>query len=361
MQTPPVFLETSPAVLVADLVSAYEASTGKTLYPAQIERLWVDVLAYRESLVRQGIQTAAEQNLVDFATGARLEGLARLVGVSRLAARKAACQWRITLAAPDGSPTVYPAGRQAVSPNGAIWQTTESATIPAGQLTVDVPAEAVEAGEFQNDIPPGSTFTLLEGAASVVSLTGSSGGAEAETDEQLRARALLAPFGFSAAGSSGAYRYHAMSASPLIIDVAVSTPTGGTVAVYPLTSGGLPTQEVLDVVQAALDADTVRPLCDAVVVASPVRVAFAVEANLTIYATADEAVVEATARASVEAYLADRRAGLGRDLIASQIIKSLGVEGVYKVELVGWVDRVLAASEWADGVAALHLVGSAHG
>lgn len=361
MLTPPAFLETSPAVLVAELVSAYEAASGKVLYPAQIERLWVDVLAYRESLVRQGIQTAAEQNLVDFASGARLEGLARLVGVARMAARKAVCQWRITLADPAGSSTTLPAGRQAVSPDGATWQTTESATIPAGQLAVDVLAEAVVAGATQNGIPAGTAFTLLEGSASVVSLTESAGGAEAETDDQLRARTLLAPFGFSVAGSSGAYRYHAMGASPLIIDVAVSTPIGGTVAVYPLTTGGLPTQEILDAVQAALDADTVRPLCDAVVVEAPTRVGFVVEANLTVYATADEGVVEALAQASIASYLADRRAGLGRDLIASQVIRALSVEGVYKVELVGWVDRVLSASEWADGVALLHLVGSAHG
>ena len=85
--TAPPFLETDPSILVDSLVAAFESASGKTLYPAQVERLMVDVMAYREGLVRQTIQYAAEQNLVDFATGARLEALGRLLGVSsRIAA-----------------------------------------------------------------------------------------------------------------------------------------------------------------------------------------------------------------------------------------------------------------------------------
>jgi phage-related baseplate assembly protein len=96
-------------------------------------------------------------------------------------------------------------------------------------------------------------------------------------------------------------------------------------------------------------------------VAAPTRVPFTLEANLTIFSTAESAMVQTAALASANAYIADRRAGLGRDLVASQAIKALSVEGVYKVELVSWADRILAASEWADGLAVLHMVGSANG
>jgi phage-related baseplate assembly protein len=90
-------------------------------------------------------------------------------------------------------------------------------------------------------------------------------------------------------------------------------------------------------------------------------VIYTLEANLTTYATADAAAVLLAAQAAADAYVADRRAGLGRDLISSQVIKALSVEGVYKVALVGWVDREVSSSEWADGSVTLHLSGTANG
>lgn len=362
MLTPPTFLVTHPDALVSAMVAAFEATTGKILYPAQVERLLIDIMAYRESLVRQEIQHAAEQNLVDFATGDRLEALARLVRVaSRQPATKASCAWTITLPSALAVDSIFPTGWQAVSPSGEAWETTEDLVIPAGQLSGSTQAQALVSGATQNGLPIGSAFSPLSGTATVVSSSATGGGSEAETDDQLRARTLLAPFGFSVAGSAQAYAYYALGASPSIIDVAVTNLAPGSVGVYPLTASGIPSQGVLDAVAAALSPDSVRPMCDAVVVSAPTRVPFILEANITIYATADMVSTQALTQASGLSYLAERRAGLGRDLVASQALKALGVDGVYKVELVNWVDRVLAPSEWADGSLLLHMVGSTNG
>lgn len=358
----PVFIQTNPDALTASMVASVEAVLGKTLYPAQLERIWIDQMAFRESLVRQAIQHSAEQNLVDFATGDRLEALARLVRVSgRLPAKASTTMWSVTPLVPALVDTIIPAGRQALAPSGAVWETTAELIIPAGQLSGVVVAQSAVAGVAGNDLPVGTAFSPLEGTLQIVSTTVSTGGAEAETDDQLRARALLAPFGFSVAGPSQAYAYFALSASPAIIDVAVVSGPNGTVLVYPLVTTGIPGQPVIDAVAAALSPDSVRPLCDSVTVGVPTRVPFTLEANLTIYTTADVATVQAAAMAAGQAFLAERRAGLGRDLVASQALKALSVDGVYKVELVGWVDRVLAANEWADGALALHMVGSSNG
>jgi phage-related baseplate assembly protein len=359
---PPAFLETAPAVIADEMVAAFEATTGRTLYPAQVERLLIDVMAYRESLVRQGIQNAAEQNLVDFADGGHLEALGRLLGVSsRLVATSSGCTWRIALAQAAAADTPFAAGWTAMAPDGAAWALGASAVIPAGQLYVDAEAKALVSGALQNGLPIGTVFTPLEGSATVTSRTVTGGGAEAEDDDQLRGRVLNAPFGFSVAGSAGAYRFHALSAHPSLVDVAVANLGPGTVGVYPLTKTGLPSQDILDAVAAALNAETVRPMNDAVVVAAPTRVAFTVEAHLTLYASFDGPTVMAAAEASLETYLQGRRAGLGRDLISSQVVRALSVDGVYKVELVGWVDRVLGPSEWAEGTAVVSQVGIANG
>ena len=342
-----VFLETSPSVLVAEMVSTVEASTGRTLYPAQIERLMVDCIAYRESLVRLAIQRSAEQCLVAFASGDPLEALGALVGVSRLPASPVTVTLRLTLSAPAGESTPFVSGWQAL--HGAVaFALIDSAVIPAGQLSVDVLAQAVVPGRAANDIPIGGGWTALEGAATVTSLTISAGGAEIETDDALRARIQEAPARFSAAGSAAAYRYHALSASPAITEVAVDSPSPGVVGVYPLTTAGLPTQPILDAVTAALNADQVRPICDLVQVQAPTRVPWILDATLTLRRSADAAQTLSAAQNAAEAFAADRRSGLGRDLVASQLIAALSVSGIYKVALNGWTDRVCLPKDWAD-------------
>ena len=354
--TAPAFLETAPATLLAALVSEYETALGRELYPAQLERLLLQVQAYRESLVRLSIQDAAEQCLVQYSSGSRLECLGALVGVSRLPASKAATPLRLTLPAVSAQDTAFAAGWGAIGPGNQVFRLAASAVIPAGQLSVNALAEAETAGSAANGIAAGGGWTALEGSVTVTSTTASSGGADIEDDEALRARIMDAPARFSAAGSAAAYRYHALSASSDITAVAVDSPSPGVVGVYVLTADGLPAQATLDRVTAALGADTVRPICDLVQVQAPTRVSWILDATLTLYRQTDASQVLASAQAAVDAYAADRRAGLGRDLVGSQIIKALSVDGVYKVTLNGWTDRACAPSEWADaGAMTLHI------
>ncbi len=80
----PLFVENDPQARVAELVARYEAAIGKTVYPAQPERLLIDVFAYADANLRAAIQYAGEQNLLAYAEGAALEHLAAFFGVGRL-------------------------------------------------------------------------------------------------------------------------------------------------------------------------------------------------------------------------------------------------------------------------------------
>jgi len=73
-----------PQAIAADLKSAYETATGRTVYPGQAEQMLIDICAYRESLCRAAINEAARQNLVAFARAPMLDYLGELVGVARL-------------------------------------------------------------------------------------------------------------------------------------------------------------------------------------------------------------------------------------------------------------------------------------
>src|ERR1700756_1770993 len=80
-----------PNLILQDMVTSFQALAGRTLYPAQVERLLIDLWAYREALVRNAIQYAALQCLVAFSAYPMIDYLGELVGVTRLSAEGANC------------------------------------------------------------------------------------------------------------------------------------------------------------------------------------------------------------------------------------------------------------------------------
>lgn len=71
----PNFIDRDPAQITSEMIAQYEDASGKKLYPAQAERLLIDLFAYRENLVRIAIQEAAKQNLVAYSRAPMLDYL----------------------------------------------------------------------------------------------------------------------------------------------------------------------------------------------------------------------------------------------------------------------------------------------
>lgn len=348
----PDFVDRDPVALTAEMIEAYEAYTGRTLQPAQVERLIVDLLAYRESLVRISIQEAAKQNLLAFARYPMLDYLGELLGVERLAEVPALTTLRFTLAEAQGAPLLIPAGTRARSQDRKItFETDRLLEIAPGDTQGEVAATAREAGDAGNGYSLGQVSSLLDpvaGVASVANVTMTYGGRSGETDDRLRERIRAAPERLSVAGPAGAYRWHAMSAHQSILDAAPATPHPGLVRVHILTDEGLPSAELLGLVAAALSDDKVRPLTDTVQVVAPERVAYDIIGEVTLYRDADPDVAMQAAQDAAKGWAAGRRSGLGRDIVPSQIIAALSVAGVYRVTLSAPVFRELGPHEWAD-------------
>lgn len=350
----PRFIETDQQTVLEACIREYEEITGRTLYPAQSERLLINLIAYREHLIRVGIQEAAKQNLVRYARAPMLDLLGELVGVTRLAAAPASCLVRFSLEAPLTEDLDIAAGAVIYSRDGGHkFLTRDACVIPAGETGADTVALAAEAGAAANGILPGGVSRLADPPAdadvSVSNLETSGGGADAEDDEHLRERIILAPEAFSVAGSELAYRYHALSASPLIVDVGVMSPEPGAVDLYPLTADGLPGEGLLALLEAYISGEKVRPLTDTVRVLPPEAVPARIRAELTLYDWADAQSVRESLDTALAAWLAERRALLGRDIVRSQIIALLSVYGVYRVNLLEpAADMRLGPGQWAD-------------
>ena len=220
----PTFATLDPPALIADLIAQFEALSGRELFPAQYERLLISLIVYALNNTLNAIQDTGEQSLVQFARGLNLEHLGKLVGVERLPAQPALTTLEFTIPA-QTIPITIPAGTK-VAASQAIFQTLGEAIIPTGETAIQVVAAATEAGPGGNDYSPGEINQLLDELPSgvdvqVQNISASRGGANIEADERLRQRIILAPESFSNAGSEGAYRFHALSASQDIIDVGI--------------------------------------------------------------------------------------------------------------------------------------------
>ena len=155
-----------------------------------------------------------------------------------------------------------------------------------------------------------------------------------ETDARLRTRTQLALEGYTSAGPVGAYVFHSLSASALVKDVGVVSPLPGEVLVTVLSTeaDGTPDPALLALVDAALNAEEVRPLTDLVTIQAATILEYEVEAELTYYSGPDPTVVEAAALAALETYT-DEHHRLGHDITLSGIYAALHQPGVQNVVL----------------------------
>lgn len=364
--TEPDFIERDATKITAEMIAQYEAATGKTLYPAQAERLLIDLWAYREMLVRVAIQEAAKQNLVAFSREPMIDYLGELTGVYRLAAQPASIPLQFSVDEALTIDVLIPAGTRVSASDSVIFATDADVILKAGLLLVNATATCTDPGNVGNGWQPAQVSQLLDEIDNVdlqvTNLAVSSGGSEQEDNDRLRERIRLAPESFTNAGSRGAYHFHAMSAHPRIVDVAVLSPVPGTVDLYPLLSTGLPDNSILTLVESFCSDEKVRPLTDTVRAKTPVQVDYAIEANITIYRDQDANTIKDIANNAIQNWVASRTATLGRDIVPSQIISVLSVAGVYQVELVTPALQVVAENEWANCTAiTINMVGVSDG
>lgn len=175
-----------------------------------------------------------------------------------------------------------------------------------------------------------------------------------EGDEDLRRRITLAPEGYSVAGPRGAYIFHALSADPDVLDASAISPAPTQVDVYVLSRSGTgaASPALVSTVDAALNAETVRPLGDQVTIHAATITNYAIVANLFTFAGPDSAVVIAEAQSRIDAWVEDNRR-IGRDITRSGIIAALFAGGVQNVTLTSPAADVViddSHAAWCTGI-----------
>lgn len=331
-----LFVDIDPAKIEAEAIARCEAALGRSLAPADPVRLFVLSETAREIQLRNCINIAAQQNLLTYAQGKNLDALGDNLSVQRLQDSPAVTTLEFTLSEVLANVYVIPVGFQVT--NGTLTFATDAELIiPAGEMTGEMTATCTTNGTAGNNYLPGQISTIVRPMAFLASAENStitSGGADVERDEAFAERLRLAPNSWSCAGSEKAYVFHALSVSPAIVDVSVTSPNPGEVKVYPLMQNGeLPTEEILNQVETYLSAETIRPLTDDVEVLSPVPVEYEIvldywinKSNLIKTETIRTAVEKA-----VEEYRVWQQAKIGRDITPDQLICKVMAAGADRV------------------------------
>lgn len=156
-----------------------------------------------------------------------------------------------------------------------------------------------------------------------------------ESNDDFRARIAAAFEGLSVAGPTGAYEYHARSADGRVADASAISPSPAVVTVTVLAreGNGTAAEDLLAVVDAALNDENVRPVADRVGVQSAQIVDYAIEAELYLYPGPEAEPIRAASEAKLAAYVTAQKR-LGRDIRLSALYAAIHVEGVQRVNLI---------------------------
>lgn len=354
----PHFIDRDGPTILREVIERFEGLTGRPLEPSQVERLLLDMLAYRETLLRIAVQEAAKQNLVAYALYPMIDFLGQLIGARRLEAQPARTTMLMSLPAPLGVPSPVPAGTRWRSKDSKVeFETEIDVTIAAGETEADpVTAVCRAVGAIGNNYVPGQISELV--SALPFPLTGENttttlGGTSDEDTERYRGRIPLELQGSSVAGPEAAYQRLARRAHPDILSVAATSPEPGLARVTVLGKVDPEPPELLELVELACTPKTVRPMCDTVEVVGTARVGYTLEAELTLYRGVDATVAEAAAQAALATYTTSLAQAHGRSPVRSKVLKALEVPGVYSVNLVTGGLPVVGAEQVARCTSAL--------
>lgn len=351
------------ASMVADYEAYMTEATGKTYTLPRVSRDRFKLYAAAAQIYQamKYVDIKGKMDTVKYSVGDFLDLLGAFrCGATRNQAAAAVTTIRFTLSAARASVTAIPQGTR-IAAGQLFFETSVYTEIPAGDLTADIPATCMTAGETGNGLAPGELKTLVDPVPyvqSVENTSTSSGGADRESDESFAARIFIAPGKYSTAGSRNGYEYHVQDYSSAIGGVHVSSDqAAGTVdIVFVMADGSLPSAEMISAMSQHMSAETLRPMNDLVTVHAPAEVKYTV--SLTYYINQSDnnraVAIQQAVSAAVDSYVAWQRK-IGRDINPSKLLALVMGAGAKRAQITAPIFTAIPADSIAaiDGTASI--------
>jgi phage-related baseplate assembly protein len=325
--------------MINDYESAHKEQKGEsiTLEVGDPIRIWIQAQANRMFQLAELGNYMAKQNFIRYATGDSLKNKVAFLGVEQLAAKKAKTIIRFYLDEPLQQTIQIPSGTIVSTADNLNFLTIQASSIPIGELEALIEAEAEEAGKKGNEYLPGQIKALVSSVpyVKVENTVKSYGGADEESEENLKERFSLVPESFSTAGPAEAYEYFAKSFSTLVQDAKADQSNPGEVLLTILLEDGeIPSQVFLDDVFEFLNDRKRRPLTDHLIVQGPTVVNYSID--VTYYLSEDSDVEATTSKIenAVAEYVLWQKSKIGRSRNPSELIRRILGAGAIRVEVL---------------------------
>ena len=240
-----------------------------------------------------------------------------------------------------------PKGTRVTAGDNVYFATDEYSEIPAGSLSVDVPATCTSVGQITNNYDIGDLNTLVDIIAFIdeaKNITKPEGGADIESDESLRQRIYMAPAAYSSAGSADSYEYFVRQFHTGVSSVRITSPSPRVVRVrYLLENGAIPESESIARLKEYLSSPSIKPLTDSIEVLAPVKKTYSI--NITYYVNSSDQSratnIQLKVVAAINDYIDWQKSEIGRDINPDVLRQKILNAGAKRVDIASPVFTVV--------------------
>lgn len=346
-----IFTTTDANELYDEVIEKLQSDVGETLYPGDERRIFGESLCGLWVILYNTIDNVAKQTFLRWARNEILDAIGDMFYQTyRLQAEPAKTTLRYSINDYFDRDITISAGTRAETGDGKCFATDIDAVIRIGELSVDIPATAIEGGSDYNGYLSGSIVTMTDLVSfvdAVTNLTTTSDGTDVEKDDAYRERIRLAMDRPSNAASRNGIIYFVKSADVLISDVCVTTPKENHIDVsFVLSNGNLPDENLISTVESIVLRDDVRAMNDVITVKSPDPIEYDINIKYYVAAENEASAVQAIEETSyvdetgaictgaIEQYRLWQDSKIKRDINPDKLIKLILDAGADRVQII---------------------------
>lgn len=348
--------ETIAQEMIEDYQNKYEELTGKeiTLYPANTERLKMQIVAGEMYQIYEYISYLFSQNFIQYMDREVLENWGATLGYAETNIRAATCTLKFKVNDVLDFDVEIPAGTRATAGDDVYFATDESCMLKAGESFVEVSATCTEEGSIGNDYVAGQINVLADpvlNISNVENCTTSQGGQDEYDDETLRENIFLFPSTYSTAGPNAAYEYFVKNYSTDIISVnIVQNNTTAEVDIYiMLADGKVPDEQYCKGVVDYIVGLESTPADDKIYVKAPEVVRYKLTGKYYIAKSnrENETLIKESVLEAAGYFVSECYSNIGNDIIPDKLIELTRIAGAKRLELTAPVFTQIADTQIA--------------
>lgn len=330
--------------MFSDFNSIREEQTGESYELKETSKFGflINATVLKLYQAMQYIDRAGKMNLLKYSYGDFLKHIGATRSAEYKEPIKATTVEKFQITETRTEAITIPSGTRVSDGTDLYFELTDDAIIPIGSLSIYVSVTCMEYGTIGNGKAIGTITTLVDPfpfAESVSNTTVSSGGVDAESDDDYREKIYLSPSGYATTGTEDSYLYWCKQYDSGLTNnnVKILNPEGLDIKIIVVKDGGeIPDADYLTGLEQYIKNNKKNPMGDIVTAVAASAVSYDIE--LTYYINKSDLAniedIKANVSLAVETYKVWQQAKIGRDINPDYLRSLLIQAGIKRVNIV---------------------------